>query len=307
MRILCATDLLATSDPAVKRAGMLAEELVAELSVLHVVSPSAAPCAVQGEIDQASASPSERTEPPAWGHRAPDVIVKASAQPSRIIVDEARARRAGLVVIGAQPSWGAADLRKGTVAERVLRTREFATLIVRGNPRHEYRNVVLALDLSETSASVIRGLESMGITGAQRCTVVHAYETPYEEMLRSAAVGLNSIDEYLGGWRREHRAAITELLMAESAMPWRYDVVLEEGAAPSVILRYLRKSEADLLVIGTSGGRQLHQALPGSTGAEVLAGTKCDVLVMPHDAPLRARLPNGRPVRESGVRFMRSD
>lgn len=299
MRILCATDLLSTSDPAVERAGMLADELVADLSLLHVVAPPSSSPAAESEINLASSCMSARTQPPLWRYRPPDLIVKPG-QPSRVIVDEARKRRVGLVVIGAQPARGVArELGKGTIAEEVLKAREFSTLIVRGNPRHEYRNVVLALDLAETAASVIRGLESMGITGAQRCTVVHAYETPYEEMLRSAAVGLNSIDEYLGSWRREHRAAITELLMAESAMPWRYDVVLEEGSPSSVLVRYLRKSGADLLVLGTSNGEQLQEALIGDGGSEMLGQTRCDVLVMPYEAPLRGRLANGRPVRES--------
>jgi hypothetical protein len=39
-RLLCATDLLPASESAVDRAGVLAQELNARLSLLHVVSPT---------------------------------------------------------------------------------------------------------------------------------------------------------------------------------------------------------------------------------------------------------------------------
>ena len=39
MRILCATDLLAKSESAIERAGLLANQLNADLSLLHVVAP----------------------------------------------------------------------------------------------------------------------------------------------------------------------------------------------------------------------------------------------------------------------------
>jgi len=40
VKILCATDLLRKTEPALERAGMLAEALDADLSLLHVVPPT---------------------------------------------------------------------------------------------------------------------------------------------------------------------------------------------------------------------------------------------------------------------------
>jgi universal stress protein E len=40
MKILCATDLLSKSDSAIDRAGMLVDQLEADLLLLHVVSGS---------------------------------------------------------------------------------------------------------------------------------------------------------------------------------------------------------------------------------------------------------------------------
>jgi len=39
MKILCATDLLAKSEAALQRAGMLADNLEADVTLLHVVTP----------------------------------------------------------------------------------------------------------------------------------------------------------------------------------------------------------------------------------------------------------------------------
>ncbi len=40
MRILVATDLLSKSEVAIERAGMMADRLMADLSLLNVVAPS---------------------------------------------------------------------------------------------------------------------------------------------------------------------------------------------------------------------------------------------------------------------------
>ena len=51
MRILCATDLLTKSDAAIERAGMLADQLDAGLTLLHVVVPGESQQALELALD----------------------------------------------------------------------------------------------------------------------------------------------------------------------------------------------------------------------------------------------------------------
>src|SRR4051812_18231833 len=108
--------------------------------------------------------------------------------------------------------------------------------------------------------------------------------TLYHEALHYVSAGMSWVDMHTAGRRREYRQAISDVLFAESRSPWRYDVVLEEGRAASVILKYLQRHESDLLIMGTRAGGRIHRALLGSVAREVTYQARCDVLLVPQDA-----------------------
>ncbi len=73
--------------------------------------------------------------------------------------------------------------------------------------------VLLALDLSDASASAIRAAESL-VLARRTLTriVVHAHEPPYQGMLHYADVGMDTAVRYANTWKREARRAVRDLL-----------------------------------------------------------------------------------------------
>jgi nucleotide-binding universal stress UspA family protein len=282
MRILCATDLLSRNNAVSERAGYLAERLKADLTLLHVVPSILPERDLLQELQAASHEMKLRWQSSSWPNgSSPHVIVRAG-EPTEAILDTAKEMNAGFVVLGARRRRSVGDAARGTLAEKILASRVTPTLIVRRRPRGPYRDVVLALDLTRSSASAVRSIERLRITvDAPRCTVLHVYEPPYEGMMHYAGVNASSIDGYIAGWRREYRGAIGDVLSAESRWPWRYDVTLAEGKAASVIPKHVERQDPDLLVMGTRAGGRLHRALLGSVAHEVLSRVRCDVLVVP--------------------------
>ena len=87
-RIICATDLLPRSDAAVERAGLLADSIGADLTLLHVVAPSESERVLEQALQQAQSMLRSRAQPPMWhGARLPNTAIR-TGNPIRLVVDE---------------------------------------------------------------------------------------------------------------------------------------------------------------------------------------------------------------------------
>jgi universal stress protein E len=281
MRILCATDLLPKSEAAIERAGLLSDQLGADLTLLHVVVPGESERALEHTLQTALGRTKSRAQPPLWrAQRAPNVAVRAG-NPARVILDTVAQSKSRLLVLGAHRKRPLRDALEGTVAEKALAARNSPVLVVQDEARGPYRRVLLALDLSEASASAIRAAESLVLAPEADAMIVHASEPPYQGMLHYAGVGMDSAARYAEGWKREATRAVRDLLKYESAHFARYDIHIQQQPAALGILRTIEQYEPDLLVMGTHGGGRLRRALVGSVANRVLHETTCDVLIVP--------------------------
>jgi nucleotide-binding universal stress UspA family protein len=295
LRFLCATDLLPGSEPALDRAGLLADGVGADLTLLHVVVPAGTEHGLEQELQRAQAELRSRARPPAWlSERLPGTAIR-TGNPARLIVEAARSPAgADLLVLGPHSRRPLRDSLEGTVAEKVLAARACPVLIVKAPPAGGYRRVVLALDVSQSSAGAIRAAEALVLGGEAGATIVHAYEPPYLGLLDYAGVGRENVVDYAQSWRGEATRAIRELLRRESDDPSRYAVRIEDGDPVRGVLGAVEHSGADLLVMGTRGGGRVHRALLGSVSNRVLQDVACDLLVVPEGAfPARLPLPRG--------------
>jgi nucleotide-binding universal stress UspA family protein len=283
LRLLCATDLLPKSEAAIDRAGIMAERLMADLSLLHVVVPSESQRALEQDLRLAIAQVKSRARPPLWKHfGAPNVVVKVGFPANRIpeTVDELRAK---LLILGSHRRRSVQDALRGTVAEKVLTSRTSPVLVVNQTPRGAYRNVLVALDMSQTSGHVLRAAESLVMTEETRPVVVHAHEPNYEGVLSMAYGGVSEdvMAAYSRNWGRETEAAVRGVLNSHTSDGNRYNVVLEQMRPTAAILRAADRLQPDLLVMGTRGYGRFRRALLGSVAREVLSATTCDVLIVP--------------------------
>jgi universal stress protein E len=281
MRILCATDLLPKSDAAIERAGILSDQLGADLTLLHVVVPGESQQALEHSLQSASSEMQLRARPPRWRARnAPNLAVHAG-NAAKIIVETATQSQARVLVLGPHRKRPLRDALEGTIAEKALAAKSHPVLVVRDEAPKPYRRVLLALDASDASVSAIRAAESLVLTPGVQATVVHAHRAPYEGMLYSADVGMQSVVRYTENWNREANQSMRELLDFESDDAGRYGIRIEQAPAALGILQAIEYISPDLLVMGTRGGGRLRRALVGSVANRVLHETSCDVLIVP--------------------------
>lgn len=136
-----------------------------------------------------------------------------------------------------------------------------------------YRNVLIAVDLSDDSAAVVRrGLE---VAGDARVSLLHVLEfipvDPAGEALLPPPVDLEG--ELLQSARQRLDALCQSLGLADA--PHRVEI----GSIKAEIVRVATEEQADLLVLGS---RERHglALLLGSTEKSVLHKTPCDVLAV---------------------------
>lgn len=281
MRILGATDLLPKSDAALERAGRMADRLMVDLSLLHVVVPAESERTLEQDLQQAIAQMKGRSRPPLWRWRTtPNVIVTAGTPANRIVetIDDVAA---SLVVLGPHRRRVAKDALTGTIAEKVLSTRTAPILFVKRAPRAAYRKVLVALDLSEISAAALRTAESFAMTADTHAVIVHAHEPHYEGMLSYAGVSIEAVDAYSRYWARDAQSAVWDLVKRETPDFSRYSVVLEKSRPATGILNAADRVKPDLLVMGTRGHGRFRRALLGGVANRVLNAATCDVLIVP--------------------------
>ena len=289
-RLLCATDLLPKSEAAIDRAGMLAEQLQASLCLLHVVSPTTAERNIEQSLQSAITGLGSRARAPEWRFGPPPEVAVRTGSPSRLILDAIDKHRADLLVIGPHRKRGLRDVLEGTIAEKILSTRQCPLLIVRRPAEAEYKQVMLALDVAEESDAAVQAAEALVLNARAQAMVMHVCEPPYQGMMRSAGVGSEEVISYVNDSRREAAAEIRDVLRRSSADHTRYGVVIGESHPARAIRRAVEMYQPDLLVMGTSGGR-VRRALIGSVASQVMDAADCDVLIVPRgSAP--ARKPN---------------
>jgi nucleotide-binding universal stress UspA family protein len=281
MQIVCATDLVPGNDAPIERARLIADQLQADLSLLHVVVPGESPQSLEQALQAAREQMQARVNPPLWlGQRTPAWAVQTGA-PARIIVDTAARWGARLLVLGPHRKRPLRDALEGTIAEKALATKRYPVLMVRNQAVRAYRRVLVALDLSDASTSAIHAAESLVIAPEASARVIHAHEPPYQSMLAYAGVEQEAAVVYAQKWKHEAQRSVHDLLDCESGDARRYDVQVAQLPAAVGILQAVEQFSPDLLVMGTHGGGSLRRALVGSVANRVLHETNCDALIVP--------------------------
>lgn len=288
-RILAATDLSAPARHAVARAFVVAGEIGAELTLLHVLN--------QGALDElrrffgnASVPVEQRLIDEArqrltdlvaqWGPRS-GVSAGTALVCGRVlsaILDEADARDAQLIVVGARGEGYSGRLLVGTTSERLLRRTHKPILVVKQPPRVTYRRVLVPVDFSACSGQVVRLAHA--IAPNAQLILFHAFEAPFESKLRYAGVEEETLGRYLVAAKAQAMRRLQELATEVGLKTGQGPVLALHGDASRTILTQEQELDCDLIVMGKHGQGMIEELLLGSVTKHVLAEARADVLVV---------------------------
>jgi nucleotide-binding universal stress UspA family protein len=274
--ILAATDLSERSQRAFERAAQLSRERHATLALLHVVERGL----VMGARERRHAYAEEYLRD--WLAKLPEADRSGvrfgveTGEPFAIIIEQARERDAGLIVVGEPGKKGLKELFVGTTTERIVRHSDRPVLVVKHPTRNAYRRVLVAVDFSEGAS---RALEAaFQIAPGAEFLLVHAWQVPPVGFgtLEAAEKAMESENELLR--RRLARQAQDHLVeLASPAPPPRIEMVV--GNPFFVIRDAIASFQPELLAMGTHARSGIAMAVVGSLAREFLVEAPCDVLV----------------------------
>lgn len=281
MHILAATDFSTRSQRAMQRAGLLARDNGAELTLVHVVDDDQPRDLVALEMREAERILGEQiAEMNELRGLLPRALIIA-ADPFDGILQAASSTAADLVVMGAHRKQLLRDILIGTTIERVIRAGPVPVLMVNREVEQPYRTALAPVDLSETSVNAIRAGMALGLPGGSRLALVHAFQPLAKGQMFYAGLSRDTIDGYVADERMRATKELIAFLEANGCDDHGQSVHVEEGAPSEVISSAVAQLKPDALIMGTHGRSGIAKALLGSVTEEVLRSLDVDILTVP--------------------------
>ena len=160
-----------------------------------------------------------------------------------------------------------------------------------------FRNIVAAIDFSETSGEVVRTALALVRDDGHVCllhAVPHVIQTPWA---MDASGG--DVDDLQRQWVAEAEMQLITLAATMRLDPRRVSVEVVVGPAAFEIVRHAGERGADLIVVGSHGRGALRRFLLGSVAERVLREAGCPVMIVP-DRVLRATAVEALALRGAG-------
>lgn len=279
-RILVATDFSTRSHRAVRRAGLLARQSGSELVLVHIVDEDRPERLVQLERTEAGKILDEQlaTIPELSGVACRSIVVTGAAHDA--IVRTAKELAADLIVMGSHRKQLLRDTFIGTTVERVIRLDRLPVLVVNTEVTHPYAHVLVAADFSDASATAFQAAHALGLLGASRATVMHAFEAVARPKMVLADVPAERIEAYV---EEEQQRALAELSTFVGRLPFDpgpWSPLVVEGEPVPAISKAVQGLRPDLIIVGTHGRSGIAKIFLGSVTEEVLHRSEIDILAV---------------------------
>lgn len=280
-QIVAATDFSTRSQRALRRAGLLARQTAAELTLVHVVDDDQPEALVDLERREADKFMNEQIGSLAELRDLRCRAVVTTGEAFDGILKTAKSASADLIVMGSHRKQILRDIFVGTTIERVIRTGPYPVLMVNTDTEIPYRYVIAGVDMSEPSAHAIKTAKALGLVNDANLTIVHAFIAIAKGKLYVANVPQDQIDDYVAHERLQASEELIAFLTAQGLRGPRWSHRVEEGGAFQVISHVVEETVPDLVVIGTHGRSGIVKMLIGSVAEETLRSLDVDILAVP--------------------------
>ncbi|HLT48162.1 MAG TPA: universal stress protein [Rubricoccaceae bacterium] len=285
-RILFTTDYTALAERAFSHAAYLAATHDAALHVLHVVSgKDGDPLAPLDALRLTQADVAEQLGLPAPPSSAgpadaPVPVVEVERQgtdPAGVILDYAREVDVDLIVMGTHGRSGLERVRRGSVAETVVRQAPCPVLTVtaEAGPAGPVGRVLAPVDFSEPAAEAARHARALADLYGARLDLLHVVD---EVLLRPVYVPL------LGGFQVDEAEvtarAEAQLKALADALGGEAAVHVRVGHPALTIVDFAEAEGVGLVVIGSHGRSGLERLVLGSVAERVIRMAPCPVFTV---------------------------
>jgi nucleotide-binding universal stress UspA family protein len=298
-QVLCPVDLSELSIRALTYAGRINEWYPSQLVVLHVVPTfepmEVAPAALfdrvqfvypmtQEQIEERLQDAMRKAGVTADGAR----VVAKAGDPTRVIVNEALATGADLVLVATHGRTGWDHLMLGSVAENVLRRARCPVLTVpppakaladaHTPTQMTIRSVLCPMDFSAAALHAAEFAMDVANRANASVTFLHVIEWLAEEDPHQTSHA--GTPEFRQSLMQDTREQLDALVARQQPLERGVKTEVAAGRAHRQIARVASDMKADLIVLGAHGRGGPPLAALGSTSEQVARAALCPVLTV---------------------------
>lgn len=277
--VLLATSLVAGTADLLRGAHAVARALGAPLDCVYAVSAGRTAMADDSILRRVEHAATERLSRqrkrlgiPA-GHLGETTVRRG--QPGEVVLEEAARRGARLIVIRGSDR----GRRIGSTTDRILRGAQVPVLVVRGKGFGPVRRALFAVQLDRLAEDILRrGLDlarALAAGKTLRCEALYALPHLYLDF----AFGSQTV--HITNELEQARQDLAHLITRVAGRDAKFRRTVVNGYPWLEILRRIRSSKPDLVVLGTHGEHGVKRLLLGSVAADVVRSAPCSALVIP--------------------------
>ena len=279
-KILVATDFSPRSDRALRRAVILAGQIGAELSLVHVVDEDQPAYLIKAQRAAARIKLDDTAETIRTFDRIPATSEIFVADIATGLLEAADDVEADFIVLGPHRR-RLRDLFVGTTVERAISRSRRPVLVAGGVPSAPYARALIAFDLATGSTAIARRFADLDFLGSADVAALHAYDAPARGMMKRVMADEQAIEKYLRDLDGRMKQDFRRFLVGAN-LPLARRHALPINGTPARTVREIAKLErASLVVVGTSQPRGFERFVLGSVAADVLHQVDADVLILP--------------------------
>ena len=272
-RILAAVDLSPMSRRVADRARILTEAHGAELRLVHVWEKPDFPLPDDMLERLYLHRQSQAEDVLTWINSRARCSVQLDVRSGNVGMDLTRmSHQADLLVVGTS---SVDQTRIGPFTTRLARKAHCSVLSVRRRLDTPYRRVIVALDLSDSSAQAVELALTLA-TGAETVTAVVSLPSHDEMLLSEAGVAPEQLDLV-----RRKRLSILDERLEKFVAGWgglvRTRVL--DGPPAETVAEFARRRNADLVVLSSRGAGNSTMVLLGSVAELTMGTVPCDVAI----------------------------
>ncbi len=278
-RILVGTDLSKTAKIATDRAAYLTKMLNAELLIVHA----------------GASSDGLETLAQSYGGKA----IAASGPPAEVLVAQAEANDADLVVVGSVGMSGAKRFMLGSVPNKVSHHAPTDLLIVKTNPPRkgpDLRKILVGTDGSATAMRAVDMAAALSKALGAELSIVCVYEPPSDHQLQQLRadpgdpVAQWSVGKEMRGIPEEFKWQIPGAAQAEDVLDRAAERAARAGLQAEVeairgnpaeeLIRHAASGDFDLIAVGSVGMSGAKRFMLGNVPHRISHHAPTDVLIL---------------------------
>lgn len=192
-----------------------------------------------------------------------DTIVRASDKIS-----------ANLILVGSGDKLKDDPFQLGSTAEKIIRKSNKPVFVVKNGQELNIKNIICPVDFSKESSRALNSAIIISRMVNAKLVILSVYPYFQHNLAQLDAAQINEIRHL------EHKKEFNSFLEAFNLIDLNFEKQIVGGDPSEEILKFIKKSKSDLLIMGTTGRSGISKILMGSVTEKVIREVPCSFITL---------------------------